>query len=197
MLWEWARAEISSPRFSSWYQNFPPHILTALRSDDRTTLNSVDRAIVDQIVSSARSPLLKGLLRLQTQWYESELQSSELKTLRTMNWPSLRDLAPSGNLYDLVESLEKNGYCPNDPTFAEQYRHLKENFDFATMAGDPILVATSLSGPYIVVEGNCRLSVLTLRAKEGRAFRIDAIIGICLRLAQWYHNDDPCSIPLL
>jgi hypothetical protein len=198
LIWHWARAEIESGRFFQFYGSLEPHLREFVVSDDRSRLTPEDWGTLRKIVFGSRSPLLKGLARLGTIWHVGKLPFSELAELEIMDWPYFVPLSPSRRLEAFVRGLDRGQVPPHEERFAINYRNLRRQFSIERTHGYPVLVAERKQGPYIVVEGYSRLSVLTSKyiAGEVRDGEIPVVLGICANLTEWYLNDDPTSVRL-
>lgn len=198
LVWNWGRAEVESKRFSQFYDSLSPQLQNLITLDKRDELGPADWDVLTRIVLSSRLPLLAGLIRLQTIWHTGILSFDKLPELMLMGWPPFVTLSPSRRIVDFVAALDKGQAPPREEGFLANYQDLKGRFEIGTMHGFPILVSLRLAGPYIILEGYSRLSVLTSKYLDGeiKAGEVQAVLGICDKLQHWYLNDDPRSIKL-
>ncbi len=199
MLWEWAKGEVKSSRFSRYFDELPIEIKLKLSVGDRNEINEAEFQAITTLVTQKRGPLIKGPLRLRTQWYTAKLGIPGLLELRAMNWPPFVSLCPSRQLSEFVDKLDKGEAPTDDALFLENYQDLRDNYDEAKFGERTILITDNLGGPYIIVEGYTRLSVLTSRKMRNQTItmpHINVIVGLCPKIAEWYFNDDLAGIPL-
>src|SRR6185295_2638800 len=112
MLWEWAKAEIKSSRFSRYFDELPVEIKLRLRAGDRSGINEAELQAITTVVTMKRGPLIRGPLRLQTKWYTATLDIPMLLELRVMNWPPFVSLCPSRQLSEFVDRLVRGDAPP-------------------------------------------------------------------------------------
>ena len=193
LVWNWARAEIESERHSRHY-NLPPRLLQFLQNDQRPDLTQEDWKVLADAVFSVRGPLLKGLRRLSTGWSTGVLNYEELLDLKIMGWSGFVSWAPSGSFEEFVRAVNR-GQPPVTKEWLSHYLKLRGSFDETKIKGCPILVSKKKDGPYTIVEGYGRLSVLTSHYLEGKlpAGEINIVLGICERLEDWYLHDNSNS----
>jgi hypothetical protein len=201
MIWHWARAEIRSERFSAIYASLNLPLRELVEANKRKKLTAADWRTLTATVSSGRSPLLKGILRLGTTWYAATLDLRELPQLRLLNLPSFLQFSPTRTLVELVEGLDSQRISTVDSEFQKfisAYRKLRMDFSMEKMEGYPVLIADRIEGPYIILEGYTRLSVLASKyfKRELTSTNITVLLGVCSKLVNWYLNDDPKSISL-
>lgn len=199
MLWEWAKAEIKSSRFSRYFDELPVEIKLKLRAGDRSVINEAELQAITTVVTMKRGPLIRGPLRLQTKWYTATLGIPMVLELRVMNWPPFVSLSPSRQLSEFVDRLDRGEAPTDDALFLANYQDLRDNYDEAQFNERMILITDNVRGPYTIVEGYTRLSVLASRKIHNQTItipHIDVIIGICPKIAEWYFNDDLAGIPL-
>jgi hypothetical protein len=121
----------------------------------------------------------------------------DLAALRLLSLPSFRALSPSARLAELVPALDRGEALPGAPTFAPNYRALRAVFDASRMESAPILVAMCAEGPFGILEGYSRCSVLLSKHQEGSTLpQIRVMVGLCPRLPEWHLHVDPSSVPL-
>jgi hypothetical protein len=194
VIWNWARAEVDSPRFGAYWSTLPPRILAALRSGDSAVLSRDEWGYLKATAEQIRGPLLKGLLRLGTEWHIGTIATADAEQLRLAWFHAM----PSRRLGALVDILDSGGNVPGEGSFAPNFRAARRAIDVSNMRGAPILVAESGQGPYGLLEGYIRCSVLVsrLRANEPVPAAIQVIVGVCPRIREWRLNDDPAGLEL-
>jgi hypothetical protein len=199
MLWEWAKAEVKSSRFSRYFDELSVEIRSKLYAGDRSQINAAEFHAITTVVRQKRGPLISGPLRLQTKWYTGRLRLTSLLELRVMNWPPFVSLCPSRQLSEFVESLDRSETPTDDALFLSNYQDLRKNYDESKFNERLILITNQICGPFTIVEGYTRLSVLCSRTLHNQPItlpHIKVIIGVCPKLSEWYFNDDPSGICL-
>ena len=116
-----------------------------------------------------------------------ELDSSELSNLRIMNYGPHTRLAPTRTLSAFAEKLDAQQAQPGEDGFGENYRIVRATFRFESVRGRPILVAETVSGPFTLLEGYTRLTVMTSMWRAGKidSKPIPILLGVCPRLKEW------------
>ena len=145
MLRSWAMAEVTNPRWASNLAGveWPSMLKAKMDAGDWVALTEAEWAIVEDVISQLRAPLLGGLLQLGPRWYESELPIETVAQIRIMAYPPFVAKVPSRRLMDLAEA--ERGASSSAPEFLR-----------ASMVGTPIAVAPIIVGPFTLVEGYTR-----------------------------------------
>lgn len=194
VLWQWALAEWDSTRFRDWYPDVPgaaERLRTGLPYD-RT--QDVDQRII-RAVAYARGSLLADVPPESVAWWRGALETHELAALRTLALPEFRTLAPDSALLSGMSAALENGHDARaDIPFLEPYREMRAMFDPARIRGMPILLAERAAGPFHLLEGYRRMTLLHARFSAGTfpEQEIAVVVGIWPRLKGWrlYHDVD-------
>jgi hypothetical protein len=189
LFWEFARAEVRNDlRHDRTYsRGLGPALLARVRSGARTGLGTSDRSVLRATVLATRPEYLRPLLRLGLRWSFGRLPPEELPRLRVPNLDIFRSTAPSRRLRDFAAALDRE--TPGLwPPVAENYRAMRPRFDPGQMVGAPIVVGATLRGPFTVVEGLTRLSVLASRWQRGEPVPpgIRILLGVGPRVRDWW-----------
>lgn len=185
LLWEWARAEWRSPRFAAWYPQ-EPEILARLESGAEFAGGELDWRILDG-VTRARGLLLDGLDLAGLDVHRALLAPAEIAGLGLFRDPGFRRLCPTATcLGDLADSLAADLPEHREVPLAAAYHALGASFDPARMRGRPILLAADSAGPFLLLEGYCRLLRLLATHRAGAAVpEIPVILGLWPELPGW------------
>jgi hypothetical protein len=187
LFWNFARAEFEVP------PNGPRHTQPVLSSElrdrvlrgEREQLSPRDWQRLREAVLSTRSSIVTPLARLVRTWFLAELAPADVAELRVLNLRIFTSIVRSRRLVDLAAALDR-GEFPRiwDP---DHYRELRAHFDPGRMHGLPILVSARGTGPFSVVEGTTRLSVIaSLRGCGGLAPEpLPVLLGVGAGLVDW------------
>ena len=187
VFWNFARAEFEVPLGGARHTQpvIPETLRTKAIRGERENLSSDEWHRLEKALLSTRGTIVTPVLDRVREWRLVELLSKELPDLRVMNLRIFSSVAPSRRLDDFAAALDR-GEFPRiwDPKF---YRDLRARFDLRRMHGVPILVATRRSGPYTVVEGTTRISVMVskLITRELKVRAVPAVLGLGGRLKGW------------
>jgi len=189
LFWEFARAEAENDRRHNrmYSRGLGQALYARVRSGAKQGLDRSDRSLLRATVLSTRPEYLRPLLRLRLQWSYGSLPAEELPHLRVPRLEIFRPSAPSRRLHDLVAALDRGGPALWRPV-AENYRKMQAGFDTRRWAGAPILVGGSTRGPFTIVEGLTRLSVLASRWRRGKPVpsRIRLLVGLGAKARDWW-----------
>jgi hypothetical protein len=188
MWWNWTVAELDSTRFGDAFRYWiPPDLQTKIRMDRREALTDIEWDRLKAAVISVRFPILLDLLLLGIVWHTGDLDPSDLPDVRIMNYDPHVKLAPSRTLVDFAAALDDNGNPPGEEGFGDNYRKARDTFRIYKVRGRPILVAETKSGPFTMLEGYTRLTVMTSLWKAGEfdSESIPILLGVCARLKEW------------
>ena len=157
-------------------------------SEGRTeALTQSDWERLKDAVLKVRFPILLDLLRLGMAWYSGDLDPSDLANVRIMNYEPHVKLAPSRTLSAFAEALDSGLDQLGEAGFGQNYRTLRDTFRPDRIRGRPILVAVDASGPFTLLEGYTRLTVMTSLWKGGKIVsKIPILLGLCPRLREWH-----------
>ncbi|SRR6266568_1730310 len=188
LWWNWAIAELDSTRFGEDFRSLIPiELQTKLRAGRRDVLTQSDWHELKGAVLKFRFPILLDLLQLGIDWYEGELDPSDLPDIRIMNYEPHVRLAPSRTLAAFAAALDA-GRNSGENEFGGNYRTVRDTFRTDQLRGRPILVAEATSGPFTLLEGYTRLTVMTSLRRAGKidSQPIPVLLGVCSRLKEWH-----------
>lgn len=151
----------------------------------RNRLSKADWEDLGSAVLSTRADLLRPRIDLGMRWYLATLPPDPLPRVRVMKLRIFAPLAPERTLDEFVTSLDR-GAVPRVWS-RSNYRRLRSTFEPSRMHGLPILVAVRPSGPYVILEGTTRLSVVLSQQRAGELPRaaIPVVLGVGRLLRRW------------
>jgi len=169
---EWGLAEIVSPTAPLGAMPELASVRARVRTTGREGLTEADWQILEGEARRTRAPMIDPLLRLAPDWYEGELLIEDLVVARIINYQPFVENAPSRRLDD---------FC-GQPT-----RDAAE-FDRPAMNARPILLGSSLAGPWCLVEGygRCCRAIRDHRAGRFDGQPIPVIAGVAPRATEWH-----------
>src|SRR6266516_2119723 len=187
LWWNWAIAELDSTRFGEAFRYWiPVELQTKVHANRREALTQSDWDRLKAAVLNIRFPILLDLLQLGIVWYRGELDPSDLPDVRIMNYEPHVRLAPSRTLSAFSAALDAGRSPPGEGGFGENYRIVRNMFSPDSTHGRPILVAEAASGPFILLEGYTRLTIMTSLWSAGKFdSQIPILLGVCPRLKEW------------
>src|SRR6266581_2180645 len=153
LWWNWAIAELDSTRFGEDFRSLIPiELQTKLRAGRRDVLTQSDWHELKGAVLKFRFPILLDLLQLGIDWYQGELDPSDLPDVRIMNYEPHVKLAPSRTLSTFAATLDAGRNPPGEGEFEVNYRTVRDTFSPDKIRGRPILVGEAASGPFTLLE---------------------------------------------
>ena len=189
LFWEFARAEVQNDHRHqrAYSRGLGPELFARVRAGERERLDRSARSRLRSTVLLTRPEYLRPLVRLGLRWSFGELPPSGLSRLRVPNLDIFRPTAPSRMLHDLAEALER-GTSSVWPPLAQNYRRMRPRFDPRRMIGTPVVIGTSPRGPFTIVEGLTRLSVLASRWERRQTVppRIRLLFGLGPTARRWW-----------
>jgi len=188
VFWNFARAETDSVRFSKYYEpELSVEVLDRLRLNDRAAMSESEWEDLSRVVRQVRGGVLELPLRLGAVWYFGNLPVAILPGVRVMNLPQFVAVAPTRTLREFVKALDSGASLPGDGPFGENYRRLLPQFDLSKMRGIPVVVSPSITGPYELIEGVTRTSIILSKSTRGESAlkAVPALLGISPGLSDY------------
>jgi hypothetical protein len=188
LYWNFACAEVRSPRYGSAYNEFlGPRLAGLVRGADATRLQSSDWDLVRRAVIRIREPIVGQLPFLDFAWFLGEVAIEELALVRLMNVVHFAAFAASRTLAEFVRRLDDGDAPTGDEKFAANYRRFREQFDPAKVVGRPIMLVPHLDGPYTELEGLTRLSTLLSKWNHSEPVpaTVPVLLGVSERVNEW------------
>lgn len=188
LLWEFALAETQNDeRHGRMYsQGLGPELFHRVRANRREELTRADWERLRTTVVATRPEYLSPLLSLELTWNTGWMETREIAELRTPGLNLFRSLAPSRGLAEFVTSLE-SGKPVSGLAVEENFRRIRPSFDLSRMLGAPVVIGERSTGPFTIVEGMTRLSVLCSRERHAELVPpgIRLIVGLGSRAKEW------------
>lgn len=187
VLWEWALAEMHSPRQAQFYPETPELRARAAAGGAFDPKSELDQQII-LAVRRFRSPLLKGLIADEMRFHQAVLDPDEIGGLRRFGDPEFRRIAPDAvTIADMAAALAAAPPEHAEIPLAKAWRDGRDGFDPARMRGRPFLLAADPAGPYTLIEGYCRMLLLHGLHHDGRLGRdeIPVLLAIWPGLPGW------------
>jgi len=191
LVWHWLRAELESSRYARSYGFLNPDLSAKVFMADKASITDEEWMNLAQALFYVRAPLLKGLLRQPTTWYTGTMSLSEIPDLKVM-WPAYLEISPNHNLRDLVTAIDAGQVPKHEKKFVDNYKQFRDVFKYNPQTGWPILIGEKKEGPYLLLEGYTRFSVLTSKFLKGELpdASIPVVLGLSDRLDDWYLDDN-------
>jgi hypothetical protein len=170
-LREWGLAEIVSPTAPLGQMRELEPLRARVRAAGRATLTEEDWQILERGARATRSPMIDPLLLLRPAWYEGEVAVANLFDARIIAYQPFVEKAPSRRLDDLCGQ-------PQAPS---------AEFNRAVMTARPIVLGSSLSGPWCLVEGyrRCCRAIRDHRVGRFDGQPMPVIAGVTSRATEW------------
>lgn len=197
VLWEWALAELTSPRLARFYPETPELRARVEAGGAFDPASELDQQVI-LAVRRFRSPLLKGLIADEMRFHQAVLRQDEIGALRRFRDPEFRRIAPDAvTIADMATALAAEPPEHDEIPLARAWRDGRAGFDPARMRGRPFLLAADPAGPYTLIEGYCRMLLLYGLHREGclDLDEIPVLIAIWPSLTGWqrYLQRKPAS----
>ncbi len=187
LFWEFAVAETQNDeRHDRLYsQGLGANLLTRVRANERASITPREWQRVRSTVLGTRPVYLPLLLSLRLRWNTGWVKTAKLAEFRVPRLNIFLPTAPSRKLSDFAAALERGAQPGNN--FVAHYQRLKRTFQAEKMVGAPVVLCEAESGPFTIVEGLTRLSVLCSRFSSGDEVppRVRLLIGKGRAAAKW------------
>lgn len=184
VLVTFAEAEVSSSRWGPRYDLvLAADTVTRLRTLPADRWSPSDRNEAIRGLRSYRGGFIDPLLSLGGTWFEVMIGLRDLPDLQVTD--AFQGWGPDLRLTTIVGIIQQGGKGEDD--FTRNVQDVADHFDSARIRGRPVLVGSSRSEPFTVVEGTTRLAAILLRSVTGNhvPVEIPAYIGIVPRLREW------------
>lgn len=187
-LWEFCLAETQNDtRHGRTYsRGLGPDLFRRVRGNHREGLAREEWGRLRSTVVATRPDYLGSLLSLGLRWNRGRIAAREIGELKVPALHLFRPLAPSRSMQEFVSSLER-GERGNDIAVAKNFRRIRPIFEDSRRHGAPIVIGASARGPFTIVEGMTRLSVLWSRQRhaEPAPASCPLVVGIGPRVVDW------------
>lgn len=187
-VWEFGLAETQNDeRHDRMYsRGLGSDLFHRVRSNQRQALTEVDWERLRATIEATRPDYISSLWPLDLERKIGWLETGLVPELRVPFLEIFRPLAPSQILSDFVKSLEAG---PPTARLAveENFRSIRTAFDPSRMLGAPLVIGERATGPFTIVEGVTRLSVLCSRERHGEPTppSVRLVLGVGSRASRW------------
>jgi hypothetical protein len=151
-----------------------------------------------QLLECVHASLLVGLPS-NTEWYQTDLSPSEVGDLRCGTFPAWMLVGlPTRLISTIATNIDASNDFPN--TAKERIADIERRIRDGRPVGALIALATSLTGPFVLMEGHHRA---TAYARAGTGVAVRAFLGVADEMANWCSFgtlescgvDDPPGLP--
>lgn len=180
LLWNFAVAEFESAPTKQRHSvpEISHSLLARVLRSERSTFTQADWLELLDAVWSTRADIVGPASAQIQDWYVAELDEGDWTEIRVLNLQIFAPLTPPLRLSEFAKSLDSGVYPSTwDP---EMYSMRRAAFDLSRMHGLPILVCEQLCGPYSIIEGTCRLSILESKRTSGELLHptLEVLVGV-------------------
>jgi hypothetical protein len=187
LFWEFAVAETQNDeRHDRLYSlGLGTDLFTRVRANKRGSITPGEWERVRSTVLGTRPEYLPPLLSLRLRWNTGWVETAKLAEFNVPRLNIFLPTAPSRKLSEFAAAVERGARPGNN--FAEHYQRLRRTFQAVKMVGAPVVLCEVEIGPFTIVEGLTRLSVLCSRFSSGEAVppRVRLLIGKGRAAAKW------------
>ena len=182
---EFLKAEFYQPEFDQYRKRFSHIVEKANLADVRE--NKIRRALLFR----RRGRMWRELPR-DTQWWEVELQPSDIARVRAFPRKQWRSFA-AGNFYltDMIGRIRTRVESSDSSRFVLKMRAVAEDLRDSLVPNAVLLIGVDESGPLTIIEGNHRMASAML-VDPGRVHeRFRFYCGLSPRMTEccWYQTD--------
>jgi len=197
-LWNFAYSERDSEsrHGDAWRALLGPRLCQQLDRGARSVLGSRDWESIRRVLLQVRGAYIGALVELHPVWHLARVETSTLGDLRLIAHEPFHAVAPTLRLDAFVRALDSGADTPGD-RFARLYRTLRPKFEPGRSRGRPMIVGTSLRGPFMEIDGLTRLSILWSSIAQGEPVprQIDVLVGTSRRLQEWPYAREEGVVP--
>lgn len=188
LFWEYALAETQNDeRHDRMYsRGLGPELFLRVRANKWEELTPKDWDRLRATVEATRPDYVSPLLSLDLSWKVGWIETEEIPMLRTPGLNIFRPFAPSRGLAEFATSLQTKRAL-SSLAVERNFWRMVPRFDPTRMLGAPVVIGKDISGPFTIVEGMTRLSVLCARVKNAESVppRIRIVVGLGTRAREW------------
>lgn len=182
---EFLKAEFYQPEFDTYRERF-----ASIVSDPDVT-NERDNAIRKTLLFRRRGRLWRELPK-DTQWWQIELQSSDVSRIRAFPRKQWRKFA-EGDFYltRMIERIKTTVECEDKSPFSAKMRSVAADLQEHRVPNSVLLIGVDESGPLTIIEGNHRMAAAMLLSPDAVSQQFRFYCGLSPRMTQccWYRTD--------
>jgi O-antigen/teichoic acid export membrane protein len=182
---EFLKAEFYQPEFDTYRERF-----AGVVSDPDVT-NERDNAIRKTLLFRRRGRLWRELPQ-DTQWWQIELQSSDVPRIRAFPRKQWRKFA-EGDFYltRMIERIKTTVECEDKSPFSAKMRSVAADLQEHRVPNSVLLIGVDERGPLTIIEGNHRMAAAMLLSPDAVSQHFRFYCGLSPRMTQccWYRTD--------
>lgn len=182
---EFLKAEFYQPEFDTYRERF-----AGIVSDPDVT-NERDNAIRKTLLFRRRGRLWRELPN-DTQWWQIELQSSDVPRIRAFPRKQWRKFA-EGDFYltRMIERIKTTVECEEKSPFSAKMRSVAADLQEHRVPNSVLLIGVDESGPLTIIEGNHRMAAAMLLSPDAVSQQFRFYCGLSPRMTRccWYRTD--------
>ena len=182
---EFLKAEFYQPEFDTYRERF-----ASIVSDPDVT-NERDNAIRKTLLFRRRGRLWRELPN-DTQWWQIELQSSDVPRIRAFPRKQWRKFA-EGDFYltRMIERIKTTVECEDKSPFSAKMRSVAVDLQEHRVPNSVLLIGVDETGPLTIIEGNHRMAAAMLLSPDAVSQQFRFYCGLSPRMTRccWYRTD--------
>ena len=182
---EFLKAEFYQPEFDTYRERF-----ASIVSDPDVT-NERDNAIRKTLLFRRRGRLWRELPN-DTQWWQIELQSSDVPRIRAFPRKQWRKFA-EGDFYltRMIERIKTTVECEDKSPFSAKMRSVAADLQEHRVPNSVLLIGVDETGPLTIIEGNHRMAAAMLLSPDAVSQQFRFYCGLSPRMTRccWYRTD--------
>jgi O-antigen/teichoic acid export membrane protein len=182
---EFLKSEFYQPEFDCYRQQFKEIV-------DRPDLNNERENIIRRALLYLRRDRLWRELPDDTEWWEVELQSSDIYKLRVFPRDQWRGLA-EGNFYlaDMLDRIRERVLSDRPDDFIAKLRSLSFDVAKGEDHNAVLLISIDETQPLTIIEGNHRMAAASLVSPDDLHRKFRFLCGFSPRMTEccWYRTD--------
>jgi hypothetical protein len=182
---EFLKAEFYQPEFDTYRERF-----ASIVSDPDVT-NQRDNAIRKTLLFRRRGRLWRELPK-DTEWWQIELQSSDIPRIRAFPRKQWRKFA-EGDFYltRMIERIKTAVESEDKSPFSAKMRSVAADLQENRVPNSVLLIGVDESGPLTIIEGNHRMAAAMLLSPDAVSQQFRFYCGLSPRMTRccWYRTD--------
>jgi O-antigen/teichoic acid export membrane protein len=182
---EFLKSEFYQPEFDRYREQFQDIV-------NYPDLNNVRENTIRRALLFVRRGRLWRELPSDTEWWEIELQSSDLSRIRVFPRNQWRGLA-EGNFYlgEMLERIRERVKSDDSDSFAIKLRSLSSSLAEGEDHSAVLLIGIDENSPLTIIEGNHRMAAASLVSVFDIHRRFRFLCGFSPRMTEccWYQTD--------
>jgi hypothetical protein len=182
---EFLRAEFYQPEFDAYREKFARIVL------DPDVTNERENTIRKTLLFRRRGRLWRELPK-DTQWWQVELQASDMPRIRAFPRKQWRKFA-EGDFYltRMITRIKATVESDNNSRFSAKMRSVAADLQDNRVPNSVLLIGIDETGPLTIIEGNHRMAAAMLLSPEAVSQQFRFYCGLSPRMTQccWYRTD--------